>query len=128
MDVNFLLSTPEIRNLKNVNRFCGLYFLIYRGDVVYVGCSIDVLSRVCNHKSDKVFDYPVFLPCAKSKMLELEKMYIETLRPKYNIIHNPERRQKRKFERVAAINKFDQIKSWMEDGRKMWNDFNNVVK
>lgn len=64
----------------------GIYFLLNRGEVVYVGQSAcDVFHRLYKHKLDgKVFDAYTFIPCSASMLDELESKYIVAMMPMYN--------------------------------------------
>ena len=55
----------------------------YQDIPVYVGKSKRGLKRVLEHK-DKEYDYVMVIDCTKNKLDELEKMYIEQLKPYYN--------------------------------------------
>jgi hypothetical protein len=64
---------------------CGVYFLMLKGDVVYVGQSIDVLGRIAKHRREgKVFDAFNFIPCERARALALEAQYITALLPALN--------------------------------------------
>lgn len=62
---------------------CGVYFLIYEGRVVYVGQSVDVLSRISQHK-EKRFDRFAFVPCDRASLDVIESLYIHILQPPLN--------------------------------------------
>ena len=64
----------------------GVYFLVSGDDVVYVGQSVSVQSRVIQHGGDptKVFSRAFYLPCPRSELDAVEQRYIELLKPKYN--------------------------------------------
>jgi len=62
----------------------GVYFLIYRDKVVYVGQSVDVGSRVRQHVGMKEFDKYAYIPCPQAMLIKLESLYIHVLRPPYN--------------------------------------------
>lgn len=62
----------------------AIYFLSHKGEVVYVGQSVNFLRRVVKHMESKVFDAVSYIPTHPAKLEELEKHYIRTLRPKYN--------------------------------------------
>jgi len=66
----------------------GVYFLCFEDDIVYVGQSTKVASRLACHQENKVFDRVFVLPVLKDSLLEVEATFIELLRPKYN--HNKE--------------------------------------
>lgn len=55
----------------------------YQDVPVYVGKSKRGLERIFEHK-DKEYDYVIVINCAKNKLDELEKYYIEQLKPHYN--------------------------------------------
>lgn len=61
----------------------GIYFLLDGDEVVYVGQSVNVYSRIEDH-TDKRFDRYAFIPCAVDVLDRLESLYIHCLRPKLN--------------------------------------------
>lgn len=67
----------------------GIYFLCSGPDVVYVGQSTSVLSRLCTHVAHgrKTFDLGrvFFLACPPHDLVRVERHWINTLRPKYNL-------------------------------------------
>lgn len=78
-------------DLFPVNYTCsGVYFLIHGEEVVYVGQSLSVASRVHDHvsKKEKVFDRAVYLPVPPSDLSQVERAFIRVLRPRYNDTHN----------------------------------------
>lgn len=58
----------------------GIYFLILRSRVIYVGQSINIFSRVLQH-TDKEFDSFAFILCDASLLDKMESLYIHYLRP-----------------------------------------------
>lgn len=68
---------------------CGVYFLIKGGRVVYVGQSVNVHGRVCEHAKSKDFDGFAWVPCAQSALDKLESLYIHALRPYMNGNNGP---------------------------------------
>lgn len=63
----------------------GIYFLIKSNEVVYVGQSVDVYSRIAKHRSDgKDFDSFAFLQCERNMLNDLESLYISALVPFMN--------------------------------------------
>lgn len=65
---------------------CGIYFLIDRGEIVYVGLSSNFHERQSNHRrSNKVWDSYYLVECPRGEMAELEKRYINAFMPKYNV-------------------------------------------
>ena len=63
----------------------GVYFLVAGNEVVYVGQSVDVGSRVRQHVGAKEFDCWAYIPCDKRTLDALESLYIHVLRPQYNV-------------------------------------------
>jgi hypothetical protein len=70
-----LIEVPEIS---------GIYFLIHEGEVIYVGQSCNVASRMLGHKN-KTFDRAFVLPCAPSNLNETEAAFIGFFKPKLNM-------------------------------------------
>ena len=64
-------------------RVSGVYFLVHYDEIVYVGQSVNLHSRISAH-TDKQFDRFAFVPCNTDMLDKLESLYIHCLRPKYN--------------------------------------------
>tara|TARA_R110000823_G_scaffold66885_1_gene156227 strand:+ start:455 stop:1153 length:699 start_codon:yes stop_codon:yes gene_type:complete len=62
----------------------GVYFLVAGDEVVYVGQSVSVGSRIRSHMEAKEFDRWAYIPCDAGILDQLESLYIHTLRPRYN--------------------------------------------
>jgi hypothetical protein len=62
----------------------GVYFLIDKTRVVYVGQSIKVIARVLEHVGSKRFNQFTFIPCAVDDLDRIESLYIHMLRPPLN--------------------------------------------
>jgi hypothetical protein len=43
-------------------------FLIYEDEIVYVGQSVNMYSRITQHAVDKKFDRYAFVPCLKEHL------------------------------------------------------------
>ncbi len=93
---------------------CGVYALVKKGQVVYVGKSRQPLMRIFRHVSNRgkplgtslnsesnakcikengkgiLFDTVWFLPCMLGQLYTLEVHFIKTFMPKHNVRHNPE--------------------------------------
>jgi hypothetical protein len=67
----------------SMSRVSGVYFLIRDNRVVYVGQSVNVYSRLSQHK-DKTFDRFAYVPCPPEKLNRLESIYIHVLKPELN--------------------------------------------
>jgi len=64
----------------------GIYFLVKKDKVVYVGQSIDIGTRLGRHEKDdwKDYDQVFFVSAPKNKLREMESHFIEHFAPKYN--------------------------------------------
>lgn len=79
-----LLTSQQIVNQSTPwGNLSGVYFLIDGNEVVYVGQSVNVFSRINSHK-DKKFDRYAYVNCDQSMMDRLESLYIHFLQPKLN--------------------------------------------
>lgn len=80
-----LLSEHEIvQSSTPASRLCGVYFLIEKGRIVYVGQSVNVTSRVASHHGIKAFDAFAYVPCEPNQLDVLESLYIHYLQPTLN--------------------------------------------
>lgn len=61
-----------------------VYFLVNNMTVVYVGQTINLMSRIGSHLETKTFDDVLYINCPKSKLSMVEIFYIKYLSPKYN--------------------------------------------
>ncbi len=93
--LNKLLS--EKRDLK-FHKF--VYALINNEEVVYIGQTKNMQSRISTHKRDKSKEFTHFsviskLPNGIDKigLDKLEEKYIKMFKPKYNVSHNAEKRE-----------------------------------
>jgi hypothetical protein len=65
---------------------CGVYFLIRKGRIVYVGQSKNALRRIARHVDDgKEFDHFAIAPCGEHELDEQERTYILALYPDDNM-------------------------------------------
>lgn len=79
-----LLFEQEIaESAKPWSNASGVYFLLDGNEVVYVGQSVNVYSRISQHK-DKLFDRYAYVPCRVESLDALESLYIHFLRPRLN--------------------------------------------
>lgn len=62
---------------------CGVYFLLIGDEVVYVGQSVNIYSRLSSHHI-KNFDRFAFVLCDIAMLDRLESLYIHCLRPRLN--------------------------------------------
>lgn len=63
---------------------CGVYFLLLKGEIVYIGQSVSVAARVSSHRSSKDFDSVAFVHCEEEFLDVLETLYILAYSPKLN--------------------------------------------
>lgn len=78
--------------------YAGIYALLRRGRVVYIGKSVSLLKRVYSHRYNSqrakalpfgpkrmLFDDIQVMPCAPDDMDRLEREMINRYRPQYNV-------------------------------------------
>jgi len=65
---------------------CGVYFLIDQDEIVYVGQSLNAMSRIAVHLTDqtKVFDSYTIIECSPEELSDIEAHYILTWNPVFN--------------------------------------------
>jgi hypothetical protein len=80
-----LLKKRQILSIaKPIDVICGIYFLISDDEIVYIGQSINVISRVASHKKDKEFDSFSYVEVPKDGLSLFEAAYIDAYKPKLN--------------------------------------------
>lgn len=80
-----MLSEREIvASSTSTRTYCGVYFLVFEGRIVYVGQSLNVLARIGQHADKKKFDAVAIMPCAPRHLDVIESLYIHMLRPPLN--------------------------------------------
>lgn len=62
----------------------AIYFLCKANEVVYVGQSIGIASRLAQHRRVKDFDRAFFLPVPRAELDAVEGAFIRLLKPKLN--------------------------------------------
>jgi len=64
----------------------GVYFLVYRGRVVYVGQAQSIPIRIAAHVTEqrKRFDSAYAIPVRRFALNDVERAFITLLEPKYN--------------------------------------------
>jgi hypothetical protein len=68
-----------------------IYALIKDQEIVYIGQSSNVMSRLGSHIQEKRKDfdsYAIVCKVSQNEVDEVERKYIDDLKPKYNIVHN----------------------------------------
>lgn len=61
-----------------------VYFLVRRGEVVYVGQTKKGMMRPLAHRYDKDFDEVYIMPCDEKNLDFIESEYIVKYKPEYN--------------------------------------------
>lgn len=61
----------------------GIYFLLYRKEIVYIGQSKNLSTRIKCH-GDKKFDTIRIIECSSKNMARYERRWILKFKPKYN--------------------------------------------
>jgi len=80
-----LFEEDDILLLAGIRkRKCGVYFLIKDEEIVYVGQSVNIFSRIGAHETLKDFDTFTYIECDKSELNIIEAKYIVKFKPKYN--------------------------------------------
>src|SRR5690348_17103385 len=78
----------HLKGLKPVEPDSGVYFLCLRGEIVYVGQSINPMVRVQEHRRRKsrgfVFDKAFVVPCHRKHLDLVESAFIHLLQPAKN--------------------------------------------
>ena len=62
-----------------------IYFLLNAGCVVYVGQSVQLDGRIRQHKCYKSFDRVLYIDVPVDRLTEVERYWIDKLRPKLNL-------------------------------------------
>lgn len=68
------------------DRMCGVYFLMQGDEIVYVGQSRDIYSRISHHLRNITCDKITAIPCPEEKLNSLELLYIRKFSPRYNVM------------------------------------------
>lgn len=87
-----ILATAEY--LPDPVPLTGIYFLIHRDEIVYVGQSTDIDTRIKAHRLKRnqpgmMFDSYAYVLCDASHLNDLEAEYIMALEPKRNMTVPP---------------------------------------
>ncbi|OLF36556.1 hypothetical protein BTW00_05585 [Psychrobacter sp. C 20.9] len=72
-----------IKKSKTYGDACGVYFLVKNNEIVYIGQSINIASRITQHR-DKDFDSVSYVACHKDELDILESLYILAYQPALN--------------------------------------------
>lgn len=89
-----MLTENEILNNKiplKEKDFMGVYFLIQKNKIVYVGSSLTVIDRINTHRNNNrmLFDSWFYIKHLDEEKMRFEEyQYILTLKPRYNVQYN----------------------------------------
>jgi hypothetical protein len=65
-------------------KLCGVYVLVSRRRVIYVGSSIDIANRISGHRSAKRHERVFWFPIPADRLLAYEGALIRALWPRLN--------------------------------------------
>lgn len=83
-----ILDLPDVLSLGKRIDVSGVYFLIAKGELIYVGRSDSLLSRLNTHRGNKLyFDHVHTIGCTGAEQVRLEAFYIQKFRPRLNCAH-----------------------------------------
>jgi hypothetical protein len=80
------MNTEDVLKIERYSKtqICGVYFLVKNEEVIYVGKSIDLLTRVVSHVKTKDFDSFALIQCDEHMLDFEETKYILHYRPIQN--------------------------------------------
>lgn len=82
------LNLSQIQNLPRykAKTICGVYFLFQNNEIVYIGSSMNIETRLQTHKNEnkKIFESYSFIEFPVEQILEKELEYFLLYKPKYN--------------------------------------------
>ena len=72
---------------RDLRRKAGVYFLLLRDEVVYIGQSVGVRARVTQHRGGGIIDFDDWrwMLCPEPLLLRLEEAHIKAWLPKHNM-------------------------------------------
>lgn len=105
-----------------LTRICGCYFLFDNDEIVYVGQSVNILSRILSH-TDKKFNKISYVELDKDDLNVTEMTYIIMLCPKYN----SNKHKKINLNEYHIRRAIDYVKNQL-DRNMSDDDFNELMK
>lgn len=82
-----------------------VYFLIHNRTIIYIGKTVNLLSRIGSHVNDKTFNEIYYLPVPESRLDEVEQAFIRVLQPKRNGTHKATLASENDYVTIAAFGK-----------------------
>lgn len=122
-----LLNKDEIiNNSEEYKDICGIYFLMKDDEIVYVGQSQSIYSRLYSHNKDinKKFDKYYYTEVSNNELDDKESEYIFKFNPIYNKIL-PEHP---KFKTLNQIKSFFSKEGLKKDLVDLYIKFKNIGK
>lgn len=90
IDENFIVKNTQRGNPT----IRGVYFLIYKKELIYIGSSDDIAKRLKQHRKSSFFrfdSYSIYPAHNREKNIKtVEKTCIQKFKPKYNCMYNPD--------------------------------------
>lgn len=82
----------RMKTMVVIPKSIGIYFLIKKDVIVYIGQSKKVFHRIETHRDDpnKDFDTACYFECKEEELDTFERVLIYAFRPKYNTTFNPD--------------------------------------
>lgn len=74
----------DVRKRKKDGRICGVYVLLYKNRVIYVGQSVDVRTRIATHRIEKPYTRCLVKELPEAMLAEVERALITVLQPPLN--------------------------------------------
>lgn len=111
MDIETIIKNRTI--IKKEKAISGVYFLISKEQIVYVGTSCDIMERIKAHqkKPRLHFDSYSYIEIKDTKeRKEKEIEYIKTLRPLFNFADNPDYEEGKKELLLLYLRNFTSTK------------------
>ena len=111
-----ILNEIKSKKKKWIKGGCGIYFLFDKNELVYIGQSINCLSRIAEHENCKKFDSYYILKCEREQLSEIEAVYIERYKPRYNSQVPSTKKDSTAYERYLKLKRQKDIKQMRIEG------------
>lgn len=88
------------------NKKCGIYFLFLGKEIIYIGKTTDLASRLIRHDNQLMpYNSVRFIACTENKLHEYETRWIKRFKPKENHTHKGRKKQKSYYIRKLTTSK-----------------------
>ncbi len=88
LDKTTILEIEDILSMSKRIPTSGVYFLVFKGELVYIGRSDNLLVRIANHRNNKfIFDSFHAIESHGPEQAILEQFYISKYKPRFNVLH-----------------------------------------